>query len=488
MIIEQLLLETRSSKKQQLECFNLSDGVFIEGTIPLDPESVLVTASKHHKEQTLMAMESCFMSISSKLQGLLAKAYHKDLLNQQFDTLVSVSNKTLEEKTDIHQVIDDLTTLLSESKRKGKSLFFYYFFNSINYLNAALNKASLQSNEKLALQDCARLLEKWRVFLADAKHTLGNQFVIIDNAEAFGDKRERFLLGNTHGKAQKPKYFTSQAKLVELVITDFSSTKQLGLELIANFEEVVDSIMQNDINSPLLIDVYEQTDLDLIRPILSKAILVGNFSQLANVGLVFHDYSILVLFSKQYPEICSIVCLLYCSPLLEMLNNSREIEEGIQDFIMPDEYWHILCARGQDLRLYSQIIIKPRFSEAGLKNAYLYKQDTDESGAQHNYITSTMQAQSVIYETNDIVKDSSRSVLNNEYEALSVAVINQSITTQLLALDWYMFKQYIALKKCSIENEPSALSIVDNLENRGKKMNRLPFDFELLGVWQKNDK
>lgn len=487
MIVEQLLLENNRSKGRNVECFNLSDGVFIEGTMPLDPESVLVTASKQQKQQTLAAMENCFMSITSDLPDMLAKAYQKDLLTEQLISLTDISNKTLNDKSDVYQLIDELTSLLHESKRKGKSLFFYYFFNSINYLSAALNKASLQTNEILARQACTSLLDKWRIFLADAKQTIAMQFELIDTAEAFGEKRERFLLGNIISKHKSVKYFSSQTQLVNRVKTEIAGTSQSRLELIANIEDLADLIGRNNINSPLLIDIYEQSAMDKIIPVLSDATVLKNLRQPVNIGLVFHDYSLLLWFAKQYPDICSIVCLLYCSPLLDTLNNRREIEEGLQDFLLADEYMHILCARGQDLCLYSQIIVKPRFSASGLQNTYLFKQNKNASAAHKHYLSPTTQSKAAFCEVSEITKDESRCVANNEYECVSVALINKSIAAKLLSANWYMFKQYIALTNQTNGDASDPLTIMDSLENRGRKMNRQPLDFELLGAWQSNE-
>ena len=113
--------------------------------------------------------------------------------------------------------------------------------------------------------------------------------------------------------------------------------------------------------------------------------------------------------------------------------------------------------------------------------------NSTENLSQNQYCTSTMLAQAEFLESTDIIKDTSRCVPKNEYEALSVAIINQSIVQQLPHSSWYMFKHYIAAKKSLNTNETLELSIVDNLENRGRQMNRQPFDFELLGAWQSND-
>lgn len=484
MIVEQLLLETRTTRGRGVECFNLSDGVFIEGTIPLDPESVLVTANKLQKQDTLAAMDACFMSISSDLPTMLGKSYQQDLLAEQLDRLVLISSKSFDEKCDIHQLIDDLSELLKSSKQQGKSLFFYYFFNSINYLNAALSKANLQSNEKTAQQDCARLLDKWRVFLIDAKQTMPTQFEIIDTAEAFGDKRERFLLGNDERAFSTVQYFCAKHEVVKLITQEVSANSQSKLALITDVEALIYSLQQASQNKSLLIDIYAQTDADLMATILSDNTVADSAASPKNIGLVFHDYALLAEFSKQHPKICLRMCLLYCSPLLDASHRNDDVKSGVQDFLQLDEYCHTLCARGQDLDLYSRIIIKPRYSETGLQNAYLYNSRKNENQVDGDLVSASMQSQLAFGQSNNISKDKSRIVPNNEYESVSVACVNIAIARYISSPNWYMFKHYLALRKYNDVPATEALTLVDKLENRGRIMNRKPFDFEIIGAWQ----
>jgi len=494
MIIEQLLLESRLTKTQHLECFNLSDGVFIEGALPLDPDSVLVTATEQQKQQALIAMDSCFMAISSDIPEMYAKSYKQDFLTQQLATLQGLSCKGLCKKEDVYKLVNDLSELLFDAKRRGESLFFYYFFNSINYLNAALTKASLQSNDTLALQDCARLLHKWRVFLADAKATLINQFSIIDVADAFGTKRERLLLNSLVSDKNVVKYYSSHTLLVDTLMIDIAASRQTGVELISSFEDVVEIIALNKINTPLLIDVYAVTDLNLLIGEFTKAIERGNFSSSTNIGLVLHDFAMLTLFSEQQPEICANICLLYCSPLLETQKNNQALEAGVQDFLLADQYLHVLQARAQDLHAYSQIIIKPRFSEQGLQSAYSYNRERANT-FDEPLVSSTMNncalehdiAHDACQVLDHTSKEEVRKVLNNEYESVSVARINDAIVSRLQKNNWFMFKRYAALSKQNQAGGSDHNTLKDRLENRGVKMHRLPFDFELIGDWQSRD-
>ena len=487
MIVEQLLLDTKTKTGQGAECFNLSNGVFIEGTIPLDPDAVLVIASKQQKQETLAAMEACFMSITSDLPTMLAASYQQTLLAEQLEHLVLISNKTFAGKCDIHQLIDDLSGLLKSSKHQGKSLFFYYFFNSINYLNAALGKANMQSNKKLAQQDCSRLLDVWQVFLRDAKQNIGKQFDIIDTAEAFGDKRERFLLGNVDRTNYKVNYFCTKHEVSKLLTREVATNRQSRLVLLRSIKELVDSIQEKSINESHLIDIYEQADAELIAKILRDNILSESKAISKNIGLVFHEYAMLMQFSAQYPEICSAICLLYCSPLLDISHSNDEMKSGVQDFLQVEEYCHVLCARGQDLALYSRIIIKPRYSEIGLQNAYLFNNSIKDDLLESSFVSASMQSQLAFSETNGITKDESRIVPNNEYESISVARVNTSIAAYISSPNWYMFKQYMALKKHKGVDNGEVLTIVDNLENRGRILNRLPFDFEIIGAWQSKE-
>jgi hypothetical protein len=500
MIIEQLLQEVQADKTKCVECFNLSDGVFIEGTLPLDPQSVLVVASSAQKEQAMQGLENCFMSITSNVTEMLDKAYQRDLLHKQFTRLRKVSKAEIKTKEDLSELIQNLSSLLKSSKRIGKSLFFYYFFNSINYLSAALSKASLQSNNELAVFASKRLLMNWQVFLDDAQDMLNNQFTLIDTAEAFGDKRETFLLET----CRPVTLFTQNQSINEATRSYTKSYAASALLLESSLQSLSKILSAGDVNSPIIIAVYSKADLT------QYITHIGNNCELTNnplpVGLLFNDYALLEKCQKEYSEIAKSLCLLYCSPLLETLmqNESREaVEKGAQDFVEIAQYCHFIQARGQDLKQYALIIAKPRFSCNGMQNVSVQNQSIDGNIDAKKLSTASidmLKRPKSMVSHDEALHDSSshgaaKQVYNNEYESLSVAYINHQIVSRLPTLaygDAYMFKQYFAFTK-KTQHKPenktkTPLSIIDMLENRGQLMNRLPFDFELMGPWYPADK
>jgi hypothetical protein len=500
MIIEQLLQKVRLAKTGRegsisgvVDCFNLSNGVFIEGTLPLDPESVLVVANKAQKDSTMLAMENCFMAVTSDVLSMINKGYQSDLLGQQMSMLVRISDAKIDTKEDIHSVITALSTLLKEAKRKGKSLFYYYFFNSVNYLAAALSKASLQSDEQLAQLDSKRLLLNWRVFLADAKSMLNEQFSLIDNAEAFGDKREIFLLE----KHPTVRFFCANAGLANAMRMHIKGNAQSRLVVDDSVKSSTSVLTGSDLSSSLIIDIEKPEDILHYMPMLQN--LRANNGLSTSVGLLFHDFALLGTFEKEYPLIAKDLCLLYCSPYIGVQQHKAErVKEGLQDFLLMDEFCHFIQARALDLAHYALVISKPKFSMLGLQNAYAYNEKNADDITFEALITSNMDGLQALgkYERSDYasVDKQAKYVANNEYDSVSVAVINQNIVPILESrskLDGYMFKQYFAYtkNKGNALDSPCelSLSIVDSLENRGRLMNRVPLDFELMGPWQSAD-
>ncbi|MFT6269880.1 MAG: hypothetical protein ACJAVV_002707, partial [Alphaproteobacteria bacterium] len=371
MIIEQLLQEERlqktGDKKHNIDCFNLSDGVFIEGTLPLDPESVLVVASKAQKQDTMLALESCFMAVDSDVIDMFSKGYRSQLLDEQIAILIGVSATKISTKEDIHTIINALSSLLKEAKRKGKSLFFYYFFNSVNYLSAALSKASLQSDDQLAQLASKRLLLNWQVFLADAKEMLSNPFSLTDTAEAFGDKREKFLLE----KREAVRLICGNPNTLTAIGLHLEGTSQQALIIDDSFKDISAILAQGELSSPVIIEIEKYDDILQCMSLLKSVSSQGE--QSVPLGLLFHDYAQLDKFKDEYPVIANAVCLLYCSAFIgTQSQNLKSIKDGLQDFLLIDEYCHFIQARGQDLQRYSLIISKPRFSKQGLQNAYFH--------------------------------------------------------------------------------------------------------------------
>ena len=473
MIIEQMLQDVHTEHHIQevitngnKECFNLSDGVYIEGTLPLDPESVLVMTSSQQKQDTMITLRNCFMTAPNNVIDMLNSGYQAQRLANQLGTLKSICRIDIASKDDINDTIEGLSDLLKEARAQGKSLFYYYFFNSINYLNAALSKAGLQSNDALASCAAARLLAHWNVLLCDASQMLKHQFSLIDSADAFGDKREKYLL-----KTCSPVHFLCGNKDTLSALRIYLTSEQWTL-VIDDKNDNGDVICTSHSatsthKSPLIIVVECYNDIERYMPIVAARITKD-----APMGLLFHDYALLRIFEKEYPEVAVKICLLYGSPYLA-LNDSESTEvaqnasasfdtvlqsvgekvnQGRQDVLLIDEYWHLIQTRGQDLQLYSHIIAKPRFTAAGLMPNKKAK--------------------------------STKNVLNNEYDSISVATIKETIIDHFNAnTTGYMFKNYFATPK-NRQNNAGSVSIVDALQNRGSYLHRAPLDFEMLGNWQ----
>lgn len=505
MIIEQLLQDVKARPKYHLECFNLSDGVYIEGTLPLDPDAVLVVANQAQKQATLAALDNCFMSVSSNVLDMLEQAYQSKLLKQQFAELQTISAASLSSKEDIANTIESLSALLKTAKRQGKSLFFYYFFNSINYLSAALSKASLQSNSSLATLCSQRLMQNWQVFLSDANDMLTTPFSLIDTAEAFGDKREAFLLAAT----PTVHFFSRNHITLNAMSHHLASQGNTGLRLFDDVEKLSAQIGKQAHADAVMLEVNNIDDMALYATLLKPwgkvngTELASDNSGAPKIGLLFHDFALLQSVKQKYGALCDEACLVYCSALFDSVANdyADKISQGLKDILLVDEFCHVLQARAQDLTKYSLVLVKPRFSKAGLLNANAFNRNSTSPISDYLFSSSMIKnlelakvgKHSKAKKSLSLAKHSKadavqKSVTNNEYESVSVAIVNQQLISKLpRGHNSYMFKQYFAYTKHTPEPHEAPLTILDTLENRGRLLKRAPLDFELMGVWHNVD-
>ncbi len=499
MIIEQLLIEAKSAQNQHIECFNLSNGVFIEGSVSLAPEAVLVVASEQHKTDTLAAMNNCFMAIESDIVAMLKQSYNEDLLARQINDLHEITQVKLTHKVQIQSIIEQLRELIASARRTGKSLFFYYFFNSINYLSAALNKASLQSNDKLATKDCKQLLKTWQLFMQDAEHVIKHQLTIIDTAEAFSDRREKCLLALLPQQG-KIDYFTFSEYLQHAIRQKVGASDSEWCHVLDNLQICHQRIVEHltihkaaqkadSVTRPLIIDINKASEADEIAKFIDatlKAFTAETSLPLEvkalNIGLLFHSMPMLNRFRALHPRITSDICLLYSSPSISATSKQANINQGTQDVLLDDDYLHALHSRAQDLCTYAFIFIKPRFSENGLKNAYQYKAQLLHESTTPKDVSAT---QALEHENDDNAGCGERVfVANNEYNCIALEHINKYVIEHFDFANYYMFKHYIGVIKDNQRDQVKPnITLLDSLENRGLWIPRKPFGFELLDTW-----
>ena len=451
MIIEQLLLNHKA------ECFNLSDGAFIGGSVSLHHDAVLIMTSEDDKNATLTAMDNCFMALASDVKPMFAKSYSPTKLEEQIKQLSELAHTNFQSRGEIDDFIEAQRALLMRAKKEGGSLFYYYFFNSINYLCAALGKANMHKDAQEGLPVANYIIENWRRFVQDSEHLIKHQFEILDVAEAFSEKRERHLLA----AKQTLNYICFDSTLYAAIDDLLSQHTQYAMRITEHIH------IGNSGN--YLIDIVNNDDLTKVIEYFDAKGVETNKHAHNNLGLVVHNSTLLQ--QVRASKVLTQCCLLYIPAMQNMsltdTTNAALQQSGEQAYLEPLDYIHHIVARGQDLNLFKEIIVKPRFCKTGLKNAkdpiVVVPSDKKE---QSDEITPLLP------------------VPDNEYTSLAMQYIEQDILPGLALHTHYMFKHYVALSRDQARNNKhTSMTIVDGLCNRGLLVPRQAFAFELLGAW-----
>lgn len=432
MIMEEAISEHKS------ECFNLSNGVFINKTIPLDKENILVLSSAENKRRTLGALTNCFMTLSSDVFSMLTHSYSYDLLIEQVQELILLCQTPFNRKACVDELIQKMREATFSSQSKGGSLFFYYYFATVNYACAAMSKAILQNDEQAGVLAANNIRQFWLESLSDSLSLLAFQFSVVDRSDSFGDRREQLLLQN-----HEPLF---------LIFSDASTTNKFAA--LAKLCQSKIQFEVGEIRRPAainLIMIMHKNDLDFAHDLLDKCSEVDT----NKLGLIVHSYTLLNLI-KQAP-VFDDVCIIY-SPNIAVEENLNDAQkQGREPYYLIDEYFHTLWARSQDLSMFKEILCKPRFSKTGLINAKALENNVNQTPSD----------------------EKSTLFVDNEFESVSLTSIEKNFFPTLQMQTHYMFQRYAAVPRKHI----TSINTSDALRNCGIKVNRNPFSFELLGVW-----
>lgn len=423
------------------ECFNLSNGVFITGTAPLDEDNVLVLTSPEQKQACLAAMNNCFMALTSDVSQMFTQSYDYQVLIKQVEASIKLCNKKFEQKEDIDSLITALRTLLFDAQSQGGTLFFYYYFSTVSYACAAFSKAILQDDESKGLSSANVIREYWLQCLHDSLSVLPEQFKVVDTSDTFGYKREELLL-HKHAAIEYCIFDEQQYKLA----TELSEGLMIdNLRIVSSF--------RNTPNTISLFALYQQHDIDKVEQVIQAT----EPSQRKNIALVIHSYY-LIEHLRNSPVFTDL-CVIYIPLLARVDQLSEAQQQGSEAYYLPEQYFISLCARAQDIDMFKEIVCKPRFCKTGLINANAIENNVNQTPSDE------ISALSV----------------KNDYDSIAVKSIEDTISPLLNMNSHYMFSRYAGLPRTKVDT----INMVDTLHNCGLLVKRSPFSFELLGVWQK---
>ena len=498
MIFEQML------SKYKAECFNLSNGAFVSGTIALQPEDILVVTNNEDKQALLESFNNCFMSIEVNIVELFNKAYSQEKLRSQVNELRLLTQQgnsiQFNEKYQVDELIIQLRDLLVTAKKEGKSLFFYYFFNSVNYLCAVLNKAIMHESENVWQSNCKQILLDWNRLMGDFDSLIAYQFDVLDTSECHSGKYEELAL-ITRKNVPDLSYFTFSKALAEQHAL-YSQERSTMNDFIRIDELRIPS------NGILIIDIFSEKEALQVQSAMLD-LLQENKQDANKVALVFHRYALLNKFKQQISAQTSVeLCFIYM-PLIwqkDDFNSSIALsnicQQGYQDYVSRQDYFQFLHARAQDITEFALILYKARFNEAAAMHCKK-SQDSlvDKVGEEAIRIERNLQYVENIHDfnhyydedseitgNNEVLKaiDDSPSI-KNEFIASGYQVVENKIIKHIDFDTYYAFKHYIAVYKTQVMNmDNKPITKLDNMLNRGLLTKRKPLAYEFFGQWYLN--
>ncbi len=543
MLIEQLLQDSEHGLAKKSECFNLSNGVMIEGTTPLEPDSVLILNDSNDQKEALKQIEASFTISNIDARKRLTEAYSHELFNLQQQEIKTALPETFSSKKEIQDLISGQTKLLTQARGKGGSLFYYYYVNTVNASNALFTKAKLIKSESLALTKAQKILEAYRVFLDDAKNMVDNYLTLIDVAGAFIEKREAVLIDINHtipschlNQSNLPKR-SSNLELpilihVTLIVENIPkletfqkmlSNDQYKYIQLQKFTQSFDGLdwvdAHSDMSTMTILAMLVENELSVstysewLSNFVTSHVKPSNEAKL-NVTLVFSDFELLNTFTESFKELTAVLNMQFIPPSCSLMdeNTSKRFELGVQSG-MEDSLWlSTLVLRSQNFYLFDVIINKPRFLKTGLKCAVaicaesneLTKRNIDDNHAtDKNDVSSKGSSQQKVEKTND---DNSRGTnlqsenadfaisiaekdsvtTDNEYVCKAVEHIQDRFMSKSIwtvPSEQYMFKHHVGMIFEQTTNAVRPITQLDKTNNRGLKLSRKPFAFELLGPW-----
>lgn len=409
----------------KVDCYNLSDGAFIEGAAPLLENEVLIINEPIDREQCILDIKDAFLVVDYDVNELYQKAFSSSLLNRQIGQLKEICQQAIFNQEDAERVIAECRELVRKSISEGKSLFIYYFYGSLNNLCATLSKALMSDNEATGLIHAEQILEYWNRLVNDAQLIINQKGYLFDTSSVFSDKLEAPQISDSTKVVcgvfnQALTDYLKAAGDARLCISSafpktFDGAKPIVfITCLADMQEFTEHLVELNQHHTDLAMLIVYTDAGLYKSLQSQLI-----------GLLPRD-----------------ACMLYL-PLWSALSNVEKISQGLRPLIGRHEAIQFVLARLNDVKSFSHIVYRAKFDETGLKRARANKED--------------------------------------EYSSDAVDYLADNLGPLLSAKYAYSFTRYIGFIDC----EKPLPTYLDASGNRGLFIPRALEPYELLGEWYK---
>ncbi|MFC4699937.1 6-hydroxymethylpterin diphosphokinase MptE-like protein [Glaciecola siphonariae] len=424
MMLEQALAQYKA------DCFNMSDGAYVSSSTPLHADEVLIINKPIDREEVIVDIKNGFVVVQANIRDLYKSAFSQTILNDEMDKLSAICSAEFCNKEDIESLIEAAGELIDDNIIKGRSLFIYYFYGSLNYLRATLSKALMSSDEEQALEVASNILRYWNRLLNDAKLMLNHNGWLLDTSTSFAEKREMLMLSSDTVT------FTAFDARLAAYITNSE---------YAQFEHLLEFSMPSECEKHCVF-LTEVCDVDRVVASLSS----GANSRLTESGtqermlFVYTDARLYKTIDNKLKHLLPVNAALMYVPFWLSASQQQTSEDTRMPLTALDDALHFLLARIDDALRFTHIVFRARFDEAGLIHAYANKKD--------------------------------------EYNCEAVDYLAACFEPALTSTQAYSFFRYIAY----IETDEPEPTLLDALGNRGLHIPRDIQAYELLGVWYKS--
>lgn len=480
----------------QVDCYNTSDGARIEGAVALNIDNILLMSTAEQKQDVLRQLESCFYKLPADtfIEKFDSK-YNKQLVLEEICELQNILQKIIHTQDDVFDIIEKQKQFLFHSYKKGNSLFFYYFYGTMNYINSVLSKAAMHQDRDIAVDVAQQAILLWSETLSDVKSLLANTVDLFDTSSSFTILRERLVLAKqNHHEIVVNTFDLHLSHLVSQCMNSLATNYSMAYSVntMMQGEETSSSPRKASCNSMKV----EQFVIFCIRNTQDWEHLTACLER-QNSDAQKHRsrFNVLICLMGDYKadwfKHVTVYKYLTVSfqilPQLLEFSSAADYREGRVPFSPLNLHLESAIKHLNDLDDYSIFVEKLHFSAVGLKNARKINMtsgasQTDvPSGVRDDNLTLEQRLNESASDKNDLSKSTMRSSPEDDSEAHRY--IERNIVERVSVKAFVDYKTYIGIPRNKSDMAAGA-TICDSANSRGLKIARQFHAVELFQSWQ----
>uniref|UniRef100_A0A486XWB6 Motility accessory factor n=1 Tax=Rheinheimera sp. BAL341 TaxID=1708203 RepID=A0A486XWB6_9GAMM len=169
-VSRKLIEQAIKKANRKLEIYNCSNGVKIEGAIPLKPENILLDSTIHNKQEALteLLQNAYFPDLSKFADEIFSQIDYK-LFEQTIKTWLALFDHQVNNRADAKLFIDQQWRLLRATATVKNDPTFCLFYGSTNYFGGVLTKLASgiddEVNDTELITAFRQVLAVWRDYV-----------------------------------------------------------------------------------------------------------------------------------------------------------------------------------------------------------------------------------------------------------------------------------------------------------------------------------